>query len=218
MTSKAVYSDKSKISFMIIFSIWTVRGKKTYSLNFLLRNLIVLILAGNLQLLYFIYKTLHSQGKTFCEDYWKKKFAAYGWVLLIPCFALARVCPRAGISSGTPSEAGSTWGAFLGPLHDFPSMRNFPCVPLMLESPPAKAREPTSHLVLSLDRVCLFLAHATVINMCLPLSPSPSPPIPYFPFLLCLYLLPSSMFLKLSVFLSSIYTHMHMCTHTYTTQ
>lgn len=72
MTSKAAYSDKSKISFMIIFSIWTVWGKKTYSLNFLLRNLIVLILAGNLQLLYFIYKTLHSQGKTFCEDYWKK--------------------------------------------------------------------------------------------------------------------------------------------------
>lgn len=69
MTSKAA---KSKISFMSILSIWTVWGKKTYSLNFLSRNLIVLILAGNLQLLYFIYKTLHSQGKIFCEDYWKK--------------------------------------------------------------------------------------------------------------------------------------------------
>lgn len=36
-------------------------------------NLIVLILAENLQLLYFIYKTLHSLGKRFCEYYGEKK-------------------------------------------------------------------------------------------------------------------------------------------------
>lgn len=126
MTSKAVYSDKSKISFMIIFSIWTVRGKKTYSLNFLLRNLIVLILAGNLQLLYFIYKTLHSQGKTFCEDYWKKKICS---IWLGPPHSL--LCSCQSLSQGWHLFWHSQWGWFnlrslSGATAWFPIYEKFP--------------------------------------------------------------------------------------------
>lgn len=90
-------------------------------------NLIVLILAENLQLLYFIYKTLHSLGKRFCEYYGgKKKLQHMAGSSLLPCIALARVL-WAGPPPSTPSEAGSIWRALLRPLHDFPSMRTFPC-------------------------------------------------------------------------------------------
>lgn len=120
MTSKAAYFDKLKISFTITASIWTVRAKKTYSLNFLLRNLIVLILAGNVQLLYFIYKTLHSPGKMFCENQWKN----FCYIWLGPH---SRLCCCQSPPWGRYLSWQSQWGWLsLRTQCDFSSMRSFP--------------------------------------------------------------------------------------------
>lgn len=83
---------------------------------------------------------------------------------------LALLLPRAGPTPGNPSRAGSISGALPGPLHDLPCMGSFPCFLLMFESPPARVREPASHLVWSLVP---GLDNSNQ-HVCLPLSLFPS--------------------------------------------
>lgn len=169
-------------------------------------NLIVLILAGNLKLLYFIYKTLHSLGKRFCEYYGKKKLHHMAGssllALLLPEFSqgwsLSQHSQWGWFNLRSPSEA-AAW---------LPIYKNFPLQPsnAWISTCQSKGVSLTSSLVPNLS--LLIPGSNSDQCVCLPPSVSISPflsisishPVPCFLISLCFFL--------------SVYTH--ACAHTCT--